>query len=201
MHTAASIITLAKQSKGARAGPSDAPPGADYASTAGSEAWLIRSGAGRVAAVVLGVLVLAGCARPHVSPILPPPYRAQIAARYDATWQSLIRALARENFPLRAVARDSGVIATDEIVTPIGLYADCGRYGDVGVEGEALVSFTVFAQANGEDTEVQINSKMRTQAHRKGDSGKLKPNPVLQCASTGRFEANLVDAVRAGVRH
>jgi hypothetical protein len=161
----------------------------------------VASASKGAAAAILAVLVLAGCARPHVSPILPPPYRAQVPAAYDATWQSLIRALAHENFPLRAVARDSGVIATDEIVTPIGLYADCGRYGDVRVEGEALVSFTVFAQANGEDTDVQINSKMRTQAHRKGDSGKLKPNPVLQCASTGRFEANLVDAVRAGVRH
>jgi len=32
--------------------------------------------------------------------------------------------------------------------------------------------------------------------HRKGDSGKLRPTPVYQCASTGRFEANLLDAVR-----
>jgi hypothetical protein len=37
---------------------------------------------------------------------------------------------------------------------------------------------------------------MRTQAHRKGSSGKLRPMPVYPCASTGRFEANLVEAVR-----
>jgi hypothetical protein len=156
--------------------------------------------ASRIGTVAIAALVAVGCARPHVSPILPPPYRAQIDASYDATWRSLIGALARENFPLRAVARDSGVISTDEVVTPIGLYADCGRYGEARVEGEALVSFTVFAQSNADDTDVQINSKMRTQAHRKGSSGKLKPNPVFQCASTGRFEANLLDAVRAGVR-
>ncbi len=47
---------------------------------------------------------------------------------------------------------------------------------------------------------VTINSKMRTQAHRKGTSGKLKSAPVFQCASTGRFEANLLDAVRAVVK-
>jgi hypothetical protein len=43
---------------------------------------------------------------------------------------------------------------------------------------------------------VQVNSKMRTQGHRKGSSGKLKASPVYPCASTGRFEANLVDTVR-----
>ena len=43
---------------------------------------------------------------------------------------------------------------------------------------------------------MQLNSKMRTQAHRKGGSGKLKPSPVYSCASTGRFEANLMEAVR-----
>ncbi len=155
----------------------------------------------RLDALVLGGLLLAGCARPHVSPILPPPYRDQVVAPYDLTWRALIKTLAMENFPLRAVARDSGVIATDEIVTPIGLYADCGSFGSERVEGEALVSFTVFAQPNGgDDTDLVINSKMRTQAHRKGTSGKLKSNPVFQCASTGRFEANLVDSVRAAVK-
>jgi hypothetical protein len=45
-----------------------------------------------------------------------------------------------------------------------------------------------------------VNAKMRTQAHRKGGSGKLKPLPVYPCASTGRFEASLVDSVRALVK-
>ena len=73
--------------------------------------------------------------------------------------------------------------------------------GDDRLEGEALVSFTLFAEANGADsTRVQLNSKMRTQGHRKGDSGKLRVSPVYPCASTGRFEANLVDAVRELVK-
>jgi hypothetical protein len=41
-----------------------------------------------------------------------------------------------------------------------------------------------------------VNSKMRTQAHRRGSSGKLSPEPVYQCASTDKFEANLFDIVR-----
>ena len=101
---------------------------------------------------------------------------------------------------LRAIARDSGVVASDEFVSPINLYADCGQLGGDQLEGEALVSFTIFAEPNGAATLIQVNSKMRTQAHRRGHSGKLKPSPVYQCASTGRFEANLVDAVREFVR-
>jgi hypothetical protein len=161
---------------------------------------IITRGGSRGAALFGSLLLLAGCAPPLVSPILPPPYRGEVPASYDDTWRALVRALARENFPLRAVARDSGVIATDEVVTPIGLYADCGSFGSDRVEGEALVSFTVFAQANADGTEVQINSKMRTQAHRRGSSGKLFSAPVFPCASTGRFEANLLDAVRAAVK-
>lgn len=148
-------------------------------------------------AVVLPLLALAACARPHVSPLAPPAYRAEIQAPYDRTWAAVVRALARENLPLRAIARDSGVIASDDVVTPIGLWADCGTIGEDRLEGEAVVSFTLFAEPNGADgTRVQLNSKMRTQAHRRGSSGKLKPMPVYPCASTGRFEANLVEAVR-----
>lgn len=138
----------------------------------------------------------AGCARPFISPILPPPYRDQVGAAYDATWQALIRALAFENVSLRTVARDSGVISSDDIVSPIGVFADCGREGAAVLEGEVLVAFTIFVQPNGAVTDVQVNSRMRTHAHRRGDSGKLRPEPVYQCASTGRWEANLVDTVR-----
>ena len=143
----------------------------------------------------------AGCARPYVSPLAPPPYRAEIPAGYEDAWRAIVRTLAAQNVPLRAIARDSGVIASDDIVTPIGLYADCGRVGGDRLEGEALVSYTLFASASGSNaTTVQVNSKMRTQAHRKGTSGKLRAGPVYQCASTGRFELNLFDAVRRQVQ-
>jgi hypothetical protein len=145
--------------------------------------------------------LLAGCGRPYVAALQPPPLREHIPAPYEATWRALLDALARENVPLRVVAKDSGVIASDDFPTPIGAYADCGRVGDTRLEGEALVTFTVFVQAAGANgTAVQVNAKMRTLAHRKGSSGKLTPNPVFQCASTGRWESNLLDAVRLLVR-
>ncbi|OLC15730.1 MAG: hypothetical protein AUH29_06980 [Candidatus Rokubacteria bacterium 13_1_40CM_69_27] len=146
------------------------------------------------------LLALAACARVHISPLSPPPFRTEVAAGYDVTWTAIIRALAQQNVPLRAVARDSGVVASDEFVSPINLYADCGQLGGDQLEGEAVVSFTVFAESNGRATRIQVNSKMRTQAHRRGNSGKLRPVPVFQCASTGRFEANLLDAVREFVK-
>jgi hypothetical protein len=145
-------------------------------------------------------LLLAGCAGLYVSPLSPPPYRAEILAPYDTAWTALVHALAKGNIPLRAIARDSGVIASDEFVTPIGALADCGRIGDDRIEGEAVVSFTVFVEDNGPETRLLINSKMRTQAARRGASGGLKPTPVYPCASTGRFEANLFEAVQESTR-
>jgi hypothetical protein len=151
-------------------------------------------------AVAVMAAGLFGCAGRHVSPLAPPPYRAEIASPYEVTWRAIVKALAVQNVPLRAVARDSGVIASDDIVAPIGVYADCGRLGDDRLEGEAIVAYTLFATANGGSTSVQVNSKARTQAHRTGDSGKLRPTPVYACASTGRFELNLFDAIRELLR-
>lgn len=154
----------------------------------------------RIVTLAALAVLAGGCARPYVSPLAPPPHRAEIDARYDAAWAAIVRALAKENVPLRAVARDSGVVASDDFIAPIGVYADCGRIGDELIEGEALVAFTVFAEPDGPRTRVQVNSKMRTHMHRKGSSGRLRPQPVYACASTGRFEANLLDTVRALVR-
>jgi hypothetical protein len=155
------------------------------------------SGRLRLPGVALGALLAGGCAA-YISPLQPPPYRDQIAAPYDVTWGALIRALAFDNVPLRAVAKDSGVIASDDIVSPIGVYADCGSMGDKPLEGETIVSFTVFARPNGQTTDLQINSKMRT--FRLGKPGKLRPNPNYECVSTTRWEPNLVDSVRRIVK-
>jgi hypothetical protein len=160
-----------------------------------------HSSVARLSLAGLALLGLAGCSRPFVLPLPEPPYKNRAVASYDATWRALIRALANENVPLRAVAKDSGVIASDDFVSPIGVYADCGRLGDVAIEGEALVAFTVFVQPNGvSGTDIQVNAKMRTQAYRRGSSGKLKSDRVFQCVSTGRFEANLADTVRRLVK-
>ena len=151
----------------------------------------------RLPGVALGALLAGGCAA-YISPLQPPPYRDRIAASYEATWNALIRTLAFDNVPLRVVAKDSGVIASDDIVSPIGVYADCGSLGDKPLEGETLVSFTVFVRPNGAVTDLQINSKMRT--FRLGKPGKLRADPNYGCVSTTRWEPNLVDAVRRIVK-
>ncbi len=163
-----------------------------------ARASLSRSRLGLLAGAVA---LLAGCSYPFVSPLALPPYRNQMPAGYDVTWAALIQALAVENVPLRTVARDSGVIASDDWATPIGVYADCGRLGDSGIEGEALVAYTLFVTpATNGATDVQVNANMRTQAYRRGDGGKLKTDRVFRCVSTGRWEANLLDTVRRLLR-
>jgi hypothetical protein len=145
----------------------------------------------RRAISMASLLLLVGCTGKHVSPLTPPPYRTEMPAPYEAIWTAIVKALARQNVPLRAIARDSGVIASDEFVTPIGVYADCGSLGGDRVEGEALVSYTLFVTPNGEGTRIQINSKMRTFGHRKGS---------YQCVSTLRFEANLAESIQELVK-
>ena len=149
---------------------------------------------------VLGLLALAGCARAYVAPVLPSAHTEQIEAPYDQVWRALVRALARENVQIRAIARDSGVIASEAVPTTIGLYADCGRFGDERVQGDAQVAFTIFVEAvSSTQTAVQVNTRMRAEAYSRGDTP-VKPRPAVPCASTGRWEANLLDTVRALLR-
>jgi hypothetical protein len=158
-----------------------------------------RAGA-HVLVGTLGLVVLGGCSRAYVAPVLPSAYTEQIEAPYDVVWRALVRALARENVQIRAIARDSGVIASEAVPTTIGLYADCGRFGDEGVQGDAQVAFTIFVEAvSTTQTAVQVNTRMRTDTYTRG-AGSPKPRPGLACASTGRWEANLLDTVRALLR-
>jgi hypothetical protein len=157
-------------------------------------------GRGSSSLVVLSLLGLGACVKPYVAPLLPGPHREQIEAPYESVWRALVRALAQENVQVRAIARDSGVIASEAVPTTIGLYADCGRFGDNVVEGDAQVAYTIFVQAvSATQTAVQVNTRMRTESYAKG-SGKAKPRPPLACATTGRWEANLLDTVRALLR-
>jgi hypothetical protein len=148
----------------------------------------------------IGLVAFAGCSRVYVAPVLPSAYMEQIEAPYDAVWRALVRALARENVQIRAIARDSGVIASEAVPTTIGLYADCGRFGEERVQGDAQVAFTIFVEAvSTTQTAVQVNTRMRTDTYTRG-SGPPKPRSGLPCASTGRWEANLLDTVRVLLR-
>jgi len=150
-----------------------------------------------LAGAAIGLLALGGCARDIVSPLAVPPYRIETVASYDETWKALIHALIHDNLPLRVVAKESGVIASDDFVSPIGVYADCGRFGDALLEGDALIAFTLFVQPGRDGgTTVQVNARMRTQAYRRGPFGILTSEPAYQCVSTSRWEANLRDTIQ-----
>jgi hypothetical protein len=161
----------------------------------------MRAGGGVYVLVgALGLTALTGCSRAYVAPVLPSAYTEQIEAPYEAVWRALVRALARENVQIRAIARDSGVIASEAVPTTIGLYADCGRFGDERVQGDAQVAFTIFVEAvSTTQTAVQVNTRMRTDVYSRGTTPP-KPRPAIPCASTGRWEANLLDTVRALLR-
>jgi len=149
----------------------------------------------------IGLLAFGGCARVIVSPLAVPPYRMETAASYDDTWKALIHALIMENVPLRVVAKESGVIASDDFVSPIGVYADCGRFGDAVLEGDAMIAFTLFVQPGNDGvTRLQVNAKMHTQSYRRGPFGIATSEPVYPCVSTSRWEANLRDTVRGLVK-
>ena len=143
------------------------------------------------------------CSRVVVSPLPPPPYRDEIAAPYDATWRALMRALARENVPLRVVAKDSGVISSDDIISPIGVYADCGthRRRRAGGRGPRVVHPLRAAGARRRDPDPdQLQDAHATPIAGAARASSRRIRRVTTCVSTGRWEANLLDSVRAWSR-
>src|SRR4029078_10086396 len=105
-----------------------------------------------------------------------------------------------ETVEVGRLGRDAGVIASEAVPTTIGLYADCGRFGEERVEGDAQVAFTIFVEAiSSTQTAVQVNTRMRTDTYTRG-SGPPKPRSGLPCASPGSWEANLLDTVRTLMR-
>src|SRR5258707_13942146 len=109
----------------------------------------------------------------------------------------MVRALAGENVRLRVVAKDSGVISTDDFISPIGVYADCGRIGEVQLEGEATGSFTLFVQPGPDGaTLIQVNTKMNTHAYPRGGSRKPQTARVVPGVSNRPWEANPLHSIR-----
>jgi hypothetical protein len=76
------------------------------------------------------------------------------------------------------------VISTDDFISPIGVYADCGRIGSAA-GGRATGSFTLFVQPGPEGPPDQVNTKMNTHAYRRGGSGKLKTDRVFGASPPG----------------
>ena len=118
-----------------------------------------------------------GLRRVIVSPLAVPPYRSRSTrptTPCGGRWSA--RSCGERADPV--VARDSGVIASEDVVVDDRVYADCGRFGDVRVEGDAQIAFTVFvARRDREHPDaVQVNTQMRTQTYRRG-RGPPRPGP------------------------
>jgi hypothetical protein len=92
------------------------------------------------------------------------------------------------------------VIASEAVPTTIGPYADCGRFGDSLVEGDAQVAYTIFVQPlSASQTAVQVNTRMRTEL-RAGERQAWLARLPLPAPPPGGGEANLLGHVRALLR-
>ena len=133
------------------------------------------------------VVALGGCSRPVVSPIAPPPYRDEVGrglrrdlARARPGARRRERAAARGGQGLRRASRPT------TSSRPIGVYADCGadrRRCGSRARRMVLVHAVRAARTARGYPDVQVNTKMRTHAYRRGGSGKLKTDPRVSSAS------------------
>lgn len=140
--------------------------------------------------VISGVLVcglLAGCATP------PKHYSVETSRTYNASyehvWSRLIVFLAQRNIPLKAIAKDSGVIYAESLRFDEG-QADCGGAGMLKPIARLALLNVLVQPANGQQL-VSVNINFTETRYNSFD---YSSHPV-ECRSKGVVEKEILNAI------
>jgi len=138
-----------------------------------------------------GVIVLAGCAQPEI-PIIEKQRR--FAADYDTTWRAVIATVAEQSYPINAIEKDSGIVATEEMLVT-NRTQEMREYAvlpslpfSVWQRLTCRLNFFVHAGAN-DATTVQVNTAMR--AYESNMTGAWH-----SASSTGAIETTVFESLR-----
>lgn len=140
--------------------------------------------------VISGVLVcglLAGCATPpkHYSVDTSRTY----SASYEQVWSRLIVFLAQRNIPLKAIAKDSGVIYAEALRFDEG-QADCGGAGMLKPIAR-LARFNVLVQPADGQQLVSVNINFTETRYSSFDYSTHQ----VECRSKGVIEKDILNAI------
>jgi hypothetical protein len=87
--------------------------------------------------VLLALVAVVGCiptgyAPPTVVPVERPPQ--PVAASFDRTWNAAVELFARENIPIEAPDRASGVLTSRDVIYTTGAKDTVAAYADCGID-------------------------------------------------------------------
>ena len=106
---------------------------------------------------------------------------------YDSVWEDIVSFLARNNFQIKNIAKDSGVIYAEAVRFDHSA-ADCGSPGILKVVGRRA-NFNIFVNRSGKIPVVSVNTEfteMRT------FDGAVS---TVQCNSRGMLEDRILSSI------
>lgn len=143
---------------------------------------------------LIAALALSGC-----SPTPPPPRTIENERTYamprDEVWQRTVDWLTASQLTIKSIDKESGLIYADATYSDfdaIDAYADCGSTGFYHEWGAGLQLNVFVTEAQG-GTKLRANAKIRQEL-----MSRFNPSvhSSVDCASTGVFERQLLDAIK-----
>jgi len=112
----------------------------------------------KMTTLIVTALLLSSCAT-YTPPISRPATNENINVKYEKAWDRATEFFASNNIPIKNIAKDSGVIASEYGLKESGGYIDCGS---ISGPGKAMYDWTaninVILRDNKNDTtKMQVN--------------------------------------------
>ncbi|MBN2314459.1 MAG: hypothetical protein JXM79_11055 [Sedimentisphaerales bacterium] len=144
-------------------------------------------------------ITLFGCAPAYVQPQINP--EGIYEADYNAVWSALVETFSKNNYPIKAIEKESGIITTDYIAFPTPPVWGTGTFDNMAVSPERYNAMwmprsgrcTISAYASAVDPN---QTKLRINTHIEAfDSSKFGGGWKI-CYSNGYLEYNILDDIR-----
>lgn len=142
----------------------------------------------------------------------PPAYykvekKRIIYSDFDNVWNRTIEWFALQGTPIKQLAKESGFISTDMVLSRDNNYMDCGSGGaglfySVDVQ-DPTGTFNIYVKKLEEEkVEININCFFNTVASvRDNRSGYTTASANKECNSTGRLEKDFLDSICSGLQY
>lgn len=117
---------------------------------------------------------------------------------YEEMWDRAIEYFANRGIPLKNVAKDSGLIATDYGMAAGEGILDCGEPGTTQFFGDIDVNINVILRDQGSDsTYVRVNvfGTAELLSHDGINPNRVLARETVRCESTGLFESEVLAAL------
>ena len=153
----------------------------------------------RRSTLAFAILLLSGCAAPQQLATTPVEDTEVFVASYDAVWGAVVATLAAEHYPIKAIEKESGLIATEFVTFTTsslrakeeidGIAVRPGVF--LGTWSQGRYSLTVFVARLADST-----TSVKVTPHIEGFEDNVTRRWHV-CPSLGVVESAVFDSVRA----